>query len=199
MQNFFSQWRMGLLALALGVMTTLSVAEDKTPANAEAQAATGYGIQPGDLLEVSVWREEGLQKEIAVQPDGAFSFPLIGNINAENKTTEQLRAEISQRLEKFIPDPVVTVAVQQVLGHRVYVIGKVNKPGEFVVNRYVDVIQALAMAGGMNPFAAVNDIKILRRENGRETAIPFRYAEVEKGRNLEQNILLQGGDVVVVP
>ncbi len=173
----------------------VATAAEESPA----PAGAGYGVQPGDILEVSVWREEGLQKELAVRPDGGFSFPLAGEITAQGRTAEEIRKEVADKLAKFIPDPVVSVAVQKVEGNRVYVIGKVNRPGEFTVNRYVDVLQALSMAGGLNPFAAVNDIKILRRNNGQETAIPFRYADIERGRDLEQNVLLQAGDVVVVP
>ena len=77
--------------------------------------------------------------------------------------------------------------------------GRVQQPGEFVANRYMDVEQALSVAGGMTPYAAGNKIKVLRRENGELTAIPFRYGDIEKGENLEQNIILQSGDVVLVP
>ena len=84
-------------------------------------------------------------------------------------------------------------------GNKIYVIGKVANPGEFVANRYMDIVQALSVAGGMTPYASANKIKILRRENGKMRAIPFRYGDIEKGENLEQNIILQSGDVVLVP
>jgi polysaccharide export outer membrane protein len=111
----------------------------------------------------------------------------------------QLRDEISQKLDKFIPDAVVSVALLKVDSNTIYVIGKVNKPGNFVANSYVDVMQALSMAGGLTPFAAENNIKVLRRDSTGEVALPFQYAKVKKGEKLEQNILLKGGDVVVVP
>ena len=84
-------------------------------------------------------------------------------------------------------------------GNKIYVIGKVAKSGEVIANRNMDVVQALSVAGGMTPYAAANKIKILRRENGKLTAIPFKYGDIEKGDNLKQNIILQSGDVVVVP
>ena len=84
-------------------------------------------------------------------------------------------------------------------GNRIYVVGKVNRPGEYPFSRPLDIMQSLSMAGGATPFAALNDIRILRRENGKQIAISFKYEEVERGRNLDQNILLKSGDTVVVP
>ena len=159
----------------------------------------GYQIGPEDILEISVWKEEGLKKEVLVRPDGGMSFPLIGEVHAAGKTAGQLKKEIAQRLEKFIPDPVVSIALLKVIGNKIYVIGKVNRPGEFPAGRYVDVLQALSMANGLTPFAAENDIKVMRKEGGKDIVFPFRYSEVKNGENLEQNIQLKGGDVVVVP
>jgi polysaccharide biosynthesis/export protein len=164
-----------------------------------AAAAEPYHIQPGDSLTVSVWKEPDLQAEVLVRPDGGMSFPLAGDLSAAGHTVDEVRAAIDERLRKYIPDPVVTVAIKQIGGNRVYVIGKVNRPGEFAFSRPLDVMQALSLAGGATPFAAVNDIHILRREAGKQTAITFRYGEIEKGRALEQNVLLQSGDTVVVP
>lgn len=164
-----------------------------------ARAADGYRVQPGDILNISVWKEHDLQGEILVRPDGGVSFPLAGDVSADGKTTQELTDALAAKLKRFIPDPVVTVSVKQIGGNRVYVLGKVNRPGEFMFNRPVDVMQALALAGGATPFAEVNDIRILRRESGVLRSLPFRYAEVERGKELAQNVLLQSGDTVVVP
>jgi polysaccharide export outer membrane protein len=158
-----------------------------------------YRIGPEDVLEISVWKEEGLKKEVLVRPDGGIAFPLAGDMQAAGKTAGQLQQEITQRLEKFMADPVVSVAVLKVAANKIYVIGRVNKPGEYVTGRYVDVLQGLTMAGGLTPFAAENDIKVMRKENGKNVVFPFRYSDVKKGINLQQNIPLKGGDVVVVP
>ena len=158
-----------------------------------------YTINPGDLLEISVWKEPDLQRQVLVRPDGAFSFPLSGDIVAVGRTVEAVRQELTTRLESYIPGLVVTVTVAEISGVKIYVIGQVNTPGEFVVNPRVDVIQALSIAGGMTPFAELNGIKILRRRNGKQTILPFRYNDIVNGRNLEQNVLLEVGDVVLVP
>ena len=184
-----------------------SPSDSAPPAAAPATAPTtelsaiegSYVVQPGDILFISVWKEKDLQTEVMVRPDGGLNFPLAGDVSASGKTIEQLRKDLVARLTKFVPDPVVTVAVKQSAGNKVYVVGKVSRPGEFIATRNIDVMQALSMAGGPTPYASLNKIKILRRVNGELKSIPFKYSRVEKGEDLEQNIVLQGGDVVVVP
>jgi polysaccharide export outer membrane protein len=161
--------------------------------------SVAYAVKPGDLLQISVWKEPGLERAVLVRPDGAFSFPLAGEVDARGKSVAELQKQITDRLKKFMSDPVVTVSVQEVRGNKVYVIGQVNKPGEFVVNPSVDVMQALSMAGGTTAFASLGNIVVLRRTAGQQTALPFHYTEIVKGKDLQQNIQLQAGDVVVVP
>ena len=162
--------------------------------------SASYLIQPGDILKISVWKEEDLTQDVIVLPDGHISFPLVGEIIAANNTIETVRGRISNGLTKYIPDPVVTVSPLQLSGNRIYVLGKVNRPGDFQILRNVDVVQALSMAGGTSTYAALNKIKILRRDsNGKSKAIHFEYGDIEKGKNLEQNIVLQPGDVIIVP
>lgn len=165
-----------------------------------ASEAEAYRIQPGDVLIVSVWKEQDLQSEVLVRPDGGLSFALVGDVQASGRTIDELRAMINERLRKYIPDPSVTIAVKQIGGNRVYVLGKVNRPGEFPFARPIDVMQALSLAGGATSFASLDDIQILRRdERGAQQSLRFKYGEVERGRNLAQNILLKSGDTVVVP
>ncbi len=158
-----------------------------------------YQIGPEDILDISVWREKDLQREVIVRPDGWLTFPLVGNVEAAGRTPQQLESEIRQRLRKFIPDPVVTVSVKKIQGLKIFVTGRVGKPGEYMVGRYVDILQALTLAGGLTPFAKEDKIKVLRKQGGKEVVIPFDYSEVKKGKRLEQNITLRSGDVIVVP
>jgi len=159
----------------------------------------GYRLGPEDVLQISVWKDESLTRETLVRPDGMISFPLIGEVQAEGKTAEELRKDIRERLSPFIPDPTVSVAVTKVNSYKIYVVGKVNRPGEYLVGHYSNVMQALSLAGGMTPYASENGIKVLRWEQGNQRTYSFRYGDVKKGNHLEQNILLQRGDVIVVP
>lgn len=158
-----------------------------------------YGIQPGDVLEISVWSEPELERQVLVAPDGTISFPLAGELIARDKSVSELRREISAQLAQFLTDPIVTVSLSEVLGNKIYVIGQVASPGAYVVNPRVDVMQALSIAGGTTPYASLKDIVILRRNGGGEQeALSFRYDDVAMGRNLDQNVILQSGDVVIV-
>ena len=168
-------------------------------ASAALAAEDAYYIGPGDALEISVWRDESLTRQIIVPPDGVISFPLIGDIDVTHMTVRDVRNEIKKKLSEYVPDATVTVIILGFDSLKAYVIGKVNNPGEFPITMETDVMQILAKAGGLNPFAAAGKINILRRSQGKNVKIPFDYKEVLKGENLEQNIILQRGDVVVVP
>jgi len=158
-----------------------------------------YHIGPGDILEISVWKDETLSRSVTVPPDGVISFPLVGDIDANNLTVADLRKTLKTRLSEYLPDPTVTVLLTQISSLKAYVIGKVNKPGEFPITESTTVTQLLSMANGLNPFASADKISILRRQGGKQVRIHFNYKDIEKGQNLEQDILLRRGDVVVVP
>lgn len=166
---------------------------------AEKAASPGYRIGPEDVLQISVWKEEELNREVLVRPDGGISFPLAGNIQAAGKTVQELTKELTSRIQRYIPDAVVTVTVSTVSGYDIFVIGKVQKPGQYTLGQYVDVLQALTLAGGLTPFASEDNIRIQRRESGKVLVFPFEYSDIQKGKKLHQNIILQSGDVVVVP
>lgn len=189
-----------LLSLGCTGWAPAAQAPQAPAAKVQPPAAGGdYEIGPEDVLEIAVWKEKDLQRQVLVRPDGWLTFPLVGNIKAAGRTAYELEQEIRLRLRKYIPDPVVTVSVVKIQGLKIFVTGRVNKPGEYMVGRYVDVLQALTLAGGLTPFAKESQIRVLRREGNKEIVIPFDYGEVKRGRRLEQNIRLQSGDVVVVP
>jgi polysaccharide export outer membrane protein len=166
----------------------------------QAQQVPDYTMNAGDTLDVSVWKEEDLtKKDVIVRPDGKFSFPLAGQVVARGRTVAEIEADITARLKRYVAEPVVSVAVKNLDGCRIYVIGQVTKAGSFVMNPRINVLQALSLAGGMTPFAAVNDIMVLRGSGESQRSIAFHYGDVIKGRNLSQNVLLEPGDVVVVP
>lgn len=163
------------------------------------QADPGYRLGAEDLMLISVWKDEQLTREVVVRPDGMFSFPLVGDIQAEDRTVEDVRLDLVKRLTKFIPAVNVSVSVIKVMSYKIYVVGRVNKPGEYLIGHYTDVLQALSLAGGLTPFAAENDIKVIRRIKGQQQVFPVRYGDLRKGQDLDQNILLQRGDTVMVP
>jgi polysaccharide export outer membrane protein len=179
--------------------TTASAPSTQQTPDFGVPTSAGYFLQPGDVLNVSVWKETDLTSEVLIRPDGGMSFALAGELQAAGHTVAELTAMLEKRIRKFEPDAVVTVSIKLASGNRVYVIGKVNHPGDFPLNRPTDVMQALSLAGGATPFADTNAIRILRRDGDHQTAIAFRYGDVEHGRRLQQNILLQSGDTVVVP
>ncbi len=180
----------GGLSVHGGEITTAAMASQVDPE---------YRLGAEDVMLISVWKDEQLTREVVVRPDGMFSFPLIGDVQAEDRTVDQIHTDLVQRLTKYIPNANVSVAVTKVVSYKVYVVGRVNKPGEYLIGHYTDVLQALSLAGGLTPFAAENDIKVMRRVGREQHAIPFRYGDIRKGRELEQNIVLQRGDVVMVP
>jgi polysaccharide export outer membrane protein len=159
----------------------------------------GYLLQPGDVLVVSVWNEKELLGDVLIRPDGGVSYPLAGDLPAAGHTVAEITASLQSRVRRFIPDAVVTVSVKSTAGNRIFVIGKVNRPGDFPLLGPIDVVQALSLAGGATPFADTNDIRVLRRDAGKQSAIRFHYGDVARGHKLEQNVLLQSGDTVIVP
>jgi len=158
-----------------------------------------YVIGPGDVLDISVWKEQALTKLVTVLPDGKISFPLIGAITAGGKTLDQVSKELEKKLSRFVPDLNLSVLVSQVNSHIVYVIGRVRNPDRFILNTNIDVLQALAMAGGLNPFAEQGNVKIFRQTQGGKKIFKFDYDDVANGKKMEQNIMLQRGDLIVVP
>jgi len=177
-----------LLLFLLIVFTQSALAQETT-----------YKLGPTDVLEISVWKDESLSREVLVPPDCVISFPLIGSINVKGLTVEELKEVVTKKLSEYVPDATVTVLLMQVRSLTAFVIGKVNRPSHFPIDLETNVMQILSMAEGLNPFASSGKIIILRREKGKTVKIPFNYKKVEKGQNLEQNIILKRGDVVVVP
>lgn len=187
--------RLSLLVAALLSLLLLM----PTLANAQAGNGLEYRIGPEDVLHISVWKEDDLDRKVLVRPDGGISFPLAGDIQVSGRTPLEVQDEIRSRLQRYVPDAEVTVSVDKISGYTVFILGEVEAPGQFTLGRYVDVVQALTLAGGFTPYASNRNIQVLRRQDGREVTYKFDFRDVSRGRNLEQNIILQSGDVVLVP
>jgi polysaccharide export outer membrane protein len=164
-----------------------------------AQNDAEYKIGPQDVLRIDVWKEPEISRTIPVRPDGRVSLPLLNDVQAAGLTAMQLSAVISEGLKKYITNPQVTVGVAEINSRRVYVTGEVNKAGAFPLLPNMTVLQALSNSGGFTQFAKLKGIYVLRVEEGKQVKHPFNYKDAVSGKTPEQNILLQPGDVIVVP
>ncbi len=158
-----------------------------------------YVIGPGDVIEIQVWREPNLSKTIPVRPDGKITLPLLNDVKAAGLTPLELKKRIEKGLSRFIENPTVSVSVNEINSKNIYVMGKVNTPGQYPLHGGLTVLQALSLAGGLAEWADAGNIVILRKENGKQIRIKFNYKKVSKGKDLEQNIPLKPGDTIIVP
>lgn len=202
-----SALRMGLWLMAgiliLTMSSAIAAAAEKGrqvgPASGALLQPPDYRIGPGDILEISVWKDPDLSRSVVVLPDGRIDFPLVGHFVAMGRTTKELQTDMEAKLKRYIPEPILTVIVQQANSMRIYVIGKVNRPGHFQLSGNLNVMQALAMAGGLNTFAKANEIQVFREEGAHTMVYYFAYDKVSSGKKMDQNIVLQRGDIIVVP
>jgi polysaccharide export outer membrane protein len=159
-----------------------------------------FVLGPEDVLEISVWRDENLTRQVMIMPDGTFSFPLIGDIQASGHSVEEVREMVQKKIRKYVPDAPVSVVMAEIKSPKVYIVGKVNKQGTFTMEGSpLSVVQLIALAGGLTPFAEGDAIHVLRRSAGKQIAIFVDYDKITQGEELEKNILLEPGDTVVVP
>lgn len=159
----------------------------------------GYVIGPEDVLSIVFWREKNLSSEVIVRPDGRISLPLLNDVTAAGLTADELREKVMTEANKFVEDATATVVVKQINSRKVFITGNVNKPGLYPLTGPLNVLQLIAIAGGLLEFADGEEIRVMRIEDGNPVAKPFNYKSVSEGKNLRQNIELKPGDTVVVP
>jgi polysaccharide export outer membrane protein len=164
-----------------------------------AQQPSPYQIGAADVLNIYVWKEPELTRDVSVLPDGKITFPLIGEVHAQGLTVTELKKIITDKLQHYVTAPEVTVVVVQTLSRRIYVIGMVNRPGPYPLEPGMSVIQALSAAGGFTQWADEKKIRVIRREGDKEVQHRFNYKEHISGKKVKQNILLKPGDTIVVP
>lgn len=162
-------------------------------------SAADYTLHAGDQIQVSVWGEDTLDRELVVLPDGSITFPLAGRIEVAGLTSTEVEGRIAEGLSDAIPDPAVTIIIKAVSGNRVYVLGKVNKPGAYVLEAAMTTSQILSLAGGFDRFADTGSIRILRNQDGTQTSIEFNYGRLFSGKGRQEDIPLQAGDVILAP
>jgi len=199
--------RIAALAMLLAI-TPMLVHAQKGAVDAAASAASAgkgatddpnYRIGPLDVLDVSVWKEPEVSRQVPVRPDGKISLPLLSDVQAAGLTPAELSAQITAGLERFMTEPQVTVIVAEINSQRIYMLGEVARAGAYVLLPGMTVLQALSNAGGVTPFSNLKNIHVLRQENGKQTKLFFNYKDVLNGKHTEQNIELKPGDTIVVP
>lgn len=198
---------MALVSASVTPLAAQEVTPTAPPPVARADGVIPYRINPGDELEVYVWGEERLQRVIRVLPDGTIAMPLVGQLNAQGLLPEQLQDAISRRLAGQYRSavPQVTVSVRTPSGLQFSVVGKVKTPGSFTPGRYVNLLEALSLAGGPAEFANLDNISIVRKSGNSITSIRARIAGVLRngvpsgatGDTLIPRI--ESGDTIVVP
>lgn len=158
-----------------------------------------YRIGPQDVLKIDVWKEDQLTRTIPVRPDGKITLPLLNDVQAAGLTPMELSSAIRDGLKKYINEPQVTVTVTEINSRRIYVTGEVVRAGAYPLLPNMTVLQALSTSGGFTQFARVKNIYVLRTENGKQVKHLFNYKDAVNGKKPEENLMLQPGDVIVVP
>jgi polysaccharide biosynthesis/export protein len=176
-----------------------SAGDETNPTVSPATAVPAYVIGPEDVIDINVWKEPDMTRNVPVRPDGKISLPLTNDVLAAGSTPQQLASTVTEKLRKFLTEPQVTVIVTQINSQRVFVVGEVLRAGAFPLIPGMTVLQALASAGGFTAFADVKKVHVMRLVNGKHFELPFNYREVLKGDNPDQNIKLEPSDTVVVP
>src|SRR5262245_6076067 len=164
-----------------------------------AVARADYIIGPDDVLTVVFWRDKDMSGDVVVRPDGKISLPLLRDIEAAGSTPDQLRARLVEAAKKYLEDPDATVVVKEIKSRNVYITGNVAKPGVFTISNGMNVLQCIALAGGVLEYADTNNIVVIRTDRGQTQYLKFNYKDVIKRKRTEQNLELRPGDTVVVP
>ena len=177
---------------------------DQVNYKVEMVAPSEFLLGPEDVLNVTIWKNQDLSREVVVRPDGMISMPLVGDIQATGLTANLLAKRIAERLTEYLASPIVFVQVKDVNSYFIYVMGEVAKPGKYSLKSYANVMQGISLAGGFTPYAKKNKIKVLRvsadGSNGKhQVEIPVQYDEILKGNAVPGNFFLRIGDVIVVP
>ena len=170
-------------------------------------AAQREPLHPGDTLFISVWQDPKLDRRVVIGPDGMIAFPLAGHIKAGGKTPQALEEVLRTRLQKNYSGQLdVTVSLADVnkdeeaeTKPRIYITGEVLKPGPYPIKPAINVMQAIALAGGLGPFAAKQRVQLHRKMNGADSIFIFDFNAYASGRDATDNINLQSGDIIIVP
>jgi polysaccharide export outer membrane protein len=204
--SFFlsSSFRALICALVLSAIPLIAQKSDEAgtsaPSGSPNPVANTYIVGEADVLRINVWKQPEIsQQSVVVRPDGMVTVPLVGEVKVSGMTPVQIETSLVESLKQYVNEPHVTVTVVEVGSKTVYVTGEVQHPGAYPLVGPVDVLQIIAKAGGVTPYAHRRSVFVLRQVNGKKEKLPVNYNQIFHGKNPEQNITLQPGDTVVVP
>ena len=180
----------------LSVRTLVKQQETEQHAKMSQNAST---IGPGDILSINIWKEPELSKEIVVRLDGKISLPLVNDVKAAGLSCAELRERLIEKYKNYVEVPEVSVTMVESRSKKVYVLGKINRPGEYILQKDMTIIQALSLAGGLSEWADRSDVRLVRNINGTEKTFRVDYNAIVSGKDLSQNIQLQPDDTIFLP
>ena len=185
--------------ISLMLMVPVYADDKENPEQPLVTTSEDYIIKPGDILEIVTWKEPDFTKDVIVRNDGKFSFPLLDDIRAENMTTIQVKRILEKGLKEYLDTPVVTVILKSPQSQKYYILGEIQKTGEYQIGKRLTVLQAFALAGGFTEWASKNEIILLRVEQGKQKIIRINYKNIIKGKDLDNNVLVEPDDTIIVP
>jgi len=195
MKEFVS--RAGGISVLICALFSPAFAAQATKTQADSPPVTGYVIGADDVLTVTFWRDQ-ISADVVVRPDGRISLPLLNDVQAAGYTPEALARSVEEMASKYINEPSAVVIVKEIRSRKVFVLGEVGTPGMVPLTASMNLLQLIAIAGGLLEHANEKNIIVIRTENGQEKRLKFNYKDVVNGKNVKQNIQLQPGDTVVV-
>ncbi len=188
-----------LVACASDIPSVKTLAKHQESNPATSTSDDSYLIGPGDVLSIDVWKEPDLSKQVSVRLDGHISLPLVNDVEAAGLTSTELREQLTEKYKDFVDVPEVSVTVIESRSKRIYLLGKVNAPGEYPLQKNMTIVQAISLAGGLAEWADSSDIKLIRKIKGTEKTFRVDYDAIVSGEDLAQNVQLQPDDTIFVP
>ena len=190
---------LALTSCAGNIPSVKTLAQMQQPKPGAAASEDSYVIGPGDKLSIDLWREPDLSKQVTVRLDGKISVPLIEDVGAGGLTSAELRTQLAEKYGQYVDSPVVSVTVLESLSKKIYLVGKVTRPGEHLLQKNMTVVQAISVAGGLTDWADPSDIRLIRKIKGEQKTFRVDYDAIVSGKDLSQNVQLEPDDTIFVP
>jgi polysaccharide export outer membrane protein len=188
-----------LVACASDLPSVKTLAKHQESNPAVSTSDDSYLIGPGDVLAIDIWKEPELSKQVSVRLDGHISLPLVDDVEVAGLTCSELRDQLEEKYKDYVEVPVVSVTLMQSLSKKIYILGKVNRPGEYPLEKNMTIVQAISLAGGLADWADSSDIKLIRKIKETERTFRVDYDAIVSGEDLAQNVQLQPDDTIFVP